>query len=588
MRMSRVVTLGVFAAVVAAPVSGQIPTGAHIGGGSRTLPRLMVANPYAFASTDSAAAVQIGSAVRDRMDNVARNEFQVLSRKTMNEALEKYGYPDDAILQPLVQRRFAIELTARMLVTSTLARNDGLHTVTARLVGISDDAGTVVNVAQQQGQNLEDLGKRVADELKPAVKSADDAHDCINTMRQDPKKAEESARKAIRDNPQSGLAWICLVDIARRDSGAASQKVSDDSLIALLKHATESDPQSLRAWTMLAERYRQENDTAGTVHAYQQMLIAAPTNQPLREQALKYFLAVGRTDAARQVAEEAIKLDPYNPDFYDLLSNVCVFENNYRCAVDALEKVFEIDSTKADSLFYLKISVMASNPSDNPDTTRWVNWARRGVDKYPNNTDLLQQLINAYQAAGQPDSMVATTEHLLQVDSTQVPAALAAIKALADTSAGTDSMPTRVAEAMPLVQYVNAHGTADQKQATAVLLTNGALPLIQHQPLDTLLLQQAAAAMRMAVRMSDSTSRVYPTANYLLGLATFFQVPSIDPVAEKQKSCDLARREKGLLSQARDAFTLGQSVQPDNIAKLLGNVEQYLKRADSMIKVYCK
>lgn len=587
MRVSRVVTLGVMAALFAMPVWGQIPPGGHIGP-TRTLPRLMVANPYAFASTDSAAAVEIGSGMRDRMESAARGDFQVLTRKTMNEALEKYGYPDDAILQPLVQRRFAIELTARMLVTSTLARNDGLHTVNARLVGISDDAGTVVNVAQQQGKSLEDLGKQIADELKPAVKSSDDAHQCINVMRQDPKKAANAARKAIHDNPKSGLAWMCLVYLAQTDSASNSHSISNDSMVVLLKHATESDPLSLRAWTMLAEEYRQSGDTAGTVHAYQQMLIAAPTNQPLREQALKYFLAVGRTDAARQVAEEAIKLDPYNPDFYDLLSNVCVFENNYRCAVDALEKVFEIDTTKADSLFYLKISVMASNPSDNPDTTRWIHWARRGVDKYPNNIDLLQQLISAYQAAGQLDSMVSTTEHLLQVDSTQVGAALAAIKTLADTAAGSDSMPTRVADAMPLVRYVNQHGTPDQKQSTAVLLTNGALPLIQHQPLDTLLLQQAAAAMRMAVRMSDSTSRVYPTANYLLGLATFFQVPGIDPAAEKQKSCDLAHRERDLLAEAQQAFTLGRSVQPANIDKLLGNVDQYLKRADSMIKVYCK
>ena len=52
----------------------------------------------------------------------------------------------------------------------------------------------------------------------------------------------------------------------------------------------------------------------------------------------------------------------------------------------------------------------------------------------------------------------------------------------------------------------------------------------------------------MAVQSSNPTGKVYPAANYLLGLATLFQVPKIDPVTEKTKSCDGAKQEQALLA----------------------------------------
>jgi hypothetical protein len=81
---------------------------------------------------------------------------------------------------------------------------------------------------------------------------------------------------------------------------------------------------------------------------------------------------------------------------------------------------------------------------------------------------------------------------------------------------------------------------------------------------------------------------VYPAANYLLGLATLFQVPKIDPIAEKQKSCDLARQEQALLATSDSALTLGRPVNPEAVDKNLGIIKQYKPRIASMLKAYCK
>ena len=77
------------------------------------LPRLLVANPFSFSAQDSAPAVRIGSGVREEMNDVADKWYKVITRDQMNEALEQYAYPKDAVLPPLVARQLATSLSAR-------------------------------------------------------------------------------------------------------------------------------------------------------------------------------------------------------------------------------------------------------------------------------------------------------------------------------------------------------------------------------------------------------------------------------------------------------------------------------------------
>ena len=137
---------------------------------------------------------------------------------------------------------------------------------------------------------------------------------------------------------------------------------------------------------------------------------------------------------------------------------------------------------------------------------------------------------------------------------------------------------------MPFLEFAIKHGDAQAKENAAALLYTGAAPLLQ-PPQD---LQGAAELLRMAVQSANPTGKVYAPANYLLGLATLFQVPDKDKVAEKQKSCDVAREEQGLLVAADSALTAGRSVNPEAVEKNLGIVKQYNKRVASMLKAYCK
>ena len=598
MYLPRLGLIALAGVVSAAPLAAQgIPRGARTSQTVTNAPRLMVANPFAYASADSASAVRIGTAARQQMKDIAGRNYTVVEQTQMNDALKQYGYPVDAILTPPLATTLAKNIQARVLMTGTMARAGGRTAVTARLAGVNDDAGNVVTLTQAQGQTLDDFGKKLAQALAPAVKALPDAKACIDQRASKPDKAADAANKAIKALPNHGLAELCLAQIA------TDKKAPRAEVVKHLQAAVKGDPLSLPAWTALATQYQQANDTANTLVAFKQMLRVAPTNQKLREELFKYFLQSGHPETAREVADEGLKIDPYNADLYDLKSNACLFLSDFKCAVDALETMYATDSTKADTLFFTKISAAASE-GEKPDTVRLLKWAKVGTRKYPDNMTLLGYLNRGYSLAGPVDSVVAVTNRIIAKDTTAVVPALEAAKALitppahqgsavtaTSTGAGTstrtpgDTVPRgRVKEALPFLEFAIKHGDAQAKENAAALLYTGAAPLLQ-EPQD---LEGAAELLRVAVQAANPTGKVYPAANYLLGLATLFQVPKIDPLAEKQKSCDLARQEQGLLLAADSALTAGRPVNPEAVDKNLGIINKYKPRIASMLKAYCK
>ena len=602
MYLFRLVTLAALSGALTVPLAAQgIPRNAARST-VNVAPRFMVANPFAFAPADSAPAVAIGTGLREEMKGVVGRDFQVVEQQQMNDALTQYGYPKDAILSPALASTLAKNIQARYIVTSTLAKAQGKgYTVTARIHGVNDDAGNVVAVAQQPGENPQAFGKRAAEALEPMVETADEAKACIDQRTAKPDKAAEAAQKAIKAVPNHGLAHYCLALLAQDKKAARGEVVKE------LQASAKGDPLSLPVWTALATQYQQANDTANTLLAFKQMLRVAPTNQKLREELFKYFLQSGHPETALEVADEGLKLDPYNADLYDLKSNACLFLSNFKCAVDALETMYATDSTKADTLFFTKISAAAAE-GEQPDTARLLKWSQIGVRKYPDNPTLLGYLNKAYGMTGQVDSVVAVTSRIIAKDTTAIVPALEAAQALINappaagaTPATTDTTnrggaprdttgaaavsPSRAKEALPFLEYAMKYGDPQAKENAAALLYTAGAKLLQSQPQD---LAGAAELLRLAVQNANPAGKVGPASNYLLGLATLFQVPQLDPQAEKQKSCDIAKQMETLLGESETALTAGRAANQEAVDKNLGIIKQYKPRVASMKKAYCK
>jgi tetratricopeptide (TPR) repeat protein len=593
MYLLRLIALVAVGGALSAPLAAQgIPRNARTNT-VNLAPRFMVANPFAFAPADSAPAVAMGTALREQMKNVVGRDFQVVEQQQMNDALTQYGYPKDAILSPALASTLAKNIQARFLVASTMAKGkDGRYAVTARLLGVNDDAGNVVTLAQNQGESPQSFGKRLAEALDPMVESMPDAKSCVEQRTSKPDKAADAANKAIKAVPSHGLAHYCLALLAQ------DKKAPRPEVVKHLQASAKGDPLSLPVWTALATQYQQANDTANTLVAFKEMLRVAPTNQKLREELFKYFLQSGHPETALEVADEGLKIDPYNADLYDLKSNACLFLSNFKCAVDALETMYATDSTKADTLFFTKISAAAAE-GEKPDTVRLLKWAQIGARKYPDNPTLLGYLNRGYSMTGQTDSVVAVTNRIIAKDTTAVVPALEAAQALInDTSkvarvdtvkrapgdTTTAASTSRAKEALPFLEFAIKYGDPQAKENAAALLYTAGAKLLQ-QPQD---LQGAAELLRLAKQSASPTGKVGPASSYLLGLATLFQVPQIDPQAEKQKSCDLAKQMETLLGEAETSLTGGRAVNQEAVDKNLGIIKQYKPRAASMVKAYCK
>ena len=574
MRLTPLVLAGVVAGLPGTPLVAQLRSSRPIPQ-QQNLPRLLVANPHSFSAQDSTAAVRVGAGLRDRIEKSADRWFKVVLRAQMNEALQQYAYPVDALLPPLVARQLGQSLNARAMVVSTMQRGEGgRFTLESRLANMNDDAGFIVRAVQNPNESLEEFGSRAGESLTPAFRALQDAKACDNQRAAAPDKAAESAAKALRLQPNHGLAEYCLAQIA------IAKKAPVDTVISHLQNATRGDRLSLPAWTALAVQYQAKGDSTATIETFKEMLRVAPTNEALRKEAFRLFLGYGKPEAAEDVAREGIANDPANADLYDLLSSACLFQDKpekNKCAVDALVQVHALDTTKADTTFFTKITFAASRPPE--DTARFLSWAQRGVAKYPNNGILLGQLAQAYQVAGPIDSALSVTLRLMAVDSSDITPLLKLAQKLADTSV------KRAKDALILVPYVERLGSPDDKANLGAILTTGALPLLSGVP-DY---PAAADLARASLKLLQPNSRTAQYANYVLGLAVFQILLDTDKQAFEQKSCEIVQKMKPMADEALPALTAGKSVNEGIVTPRLTYLEQGMtKRIADLTKAFCK
>ena len=284
--------------------------------------------------------------------------------------------------------------------------------------------------------------------------------------------------------------------------------------------------------------------------AFKQMLRVAPTNQKLREEPFKYFLQSGHPETALEVADAGLKLDPYNADLYDLKSNACLFLSNFKCAVDALETMYTIDSTKADTLFFTKISAAAAE-GEKPDTVRLLKWSESGRKKYPNNMTLLGYLNRGLCPDRSGRQSIAVTHRMMAKDTTEVTPALAAVQALVASHRLNEAGRSSITSSSTGIRSGRSSSAGHPGDFSASLLqgdsTKGRRRTCRGRgPKSKERSRSPIPRARWGRRRTTSS-----------GLATFLQAPELDAQTEKNKSCDMATQEQQLLADADAALTAG-------------------------------
>ena len=579
--LRRTVPMLALISVSVGSLAAQIPISRPRGPANAAAPRMLVATPFTERAADSASAVTIGNALRSKFERVAGTTFFVIPRDQMNRALGEFAYPNDALLNRENAYRLTTAMQARTMLFTELGRAEGRFRARARLSTGADDPGNAITVLQLPGQSLPQFGEAIANAFTAVVRAQNDAKACMDRIQTDPRKAAESAAKALRTYPAHGLAHYCLAQLARA-RGAA-----DPAYATELDLTVRGDSLSLKAMGEMVDLYNARGDTANVILKYTQMIEAAPTNRALIEQASKVFRSYGQPGKAQDVADRGIALDSLDIAMWDLRSSACLFQSKFTCSVQSLEQMMAIDTLRAaDSTFVFRVALTAGAAFQGDSATwrdstvlkaSYLKWSQAGVAKWPANKNLLGQLLAAYSVNGMNDQVLATTDQVIALDSTDVTPALSAIEILLGLK--------RWADVAKYGAVVQAHGDDQQKVAIAANFTNASRTLLTQQPTDP---ESAYNLLHIAVPSAGTDQRIAPLANFLMGFAALQTAGKYDPQAEQLKSCDLARRMDAMLDEARTGFTVGTSVNPSTAATQLRNVDTYKQRTQTMVRAYCR
>jgi tetratricopeptide (TPR) repeat protein len=498
----------------------------------------------------------------------------------MNKNLANSGYPKDALLPPDQARALGVMFGTRVLVTTGMSKGPDAHFVAnTRVIGISDDAGQVVKATQGPNQQLNDFGSKIADQIAVIFKAYADARACNDQQTANRVKAIEAANKALKEVPNYGYAEYCLGEIAQQKDSA-----SDEALLHF-KNAALGDPFSLKAVNQLAFIHIRHHDSTAVIADFQQMITIAPTNRPLAEAAINVFRQYHRPDAAEQVVDAQMKLDPTSPDWPDLKGNSCAAQAagesdavkakpKYECAYAAFNQEYTLEPARVDSLFFQKIIFVAQTPADS------MTWARRFAQKYPTSVTALEVEAQLFTAAGQTDSAIALVTMLVKLDSTETKPMLVVTKSLIDAK--------HEEAALQFAPIFKKNGDETAKNQYAGLLIIAADSASRRTPQDDSVMAHIG---RTVIGLAPQNKSLVDFANYFVVRALSDSLQGMSTAVRAQKSCDYVKRYDAVLSELEPALMVITASTNTGIStygnQLLAPVQSERKTLPQLQQAFC-
>ncbi len=362
------------AACLAAPAAAQLARVQP----SPNAPKLLVAPFGRLQAQDSDLAMAVSDGLRERLRLDHTEDFQTVQKKAMCDILVESGFACTTGLEQNVIGQLARFANARYVVDGMLYPRPGDSLlVLARLVQAVGTAplASTASVVVAKSRATEAVGSQLADRLADKFRSFEQITNCRNAREQkNYARAIESANRALRYDPQSGGALLCIA-LTLQDQGA-----STDSVQAVFERAHEADSLNTVVARQLARIYDTKGDTVQLLHMLHHILQVDINDNELRIQTAHLYVARRHADSAVMLLNDALNRNPNQFDLVQAKALSFASGDRYDSAAAAMRQAAEIDSTKIDSLFLERIIAFYDGAHD---TTRALEWVHRQTQHLP-------------------------------------------------------------------------------------------------------------------------------------------------------------------------------------------------------------
>lgn len=223
--------------------------------------------------------------------------------------------------------------------------------------------------------------------------------------KQDFESALQAAEKAIQTKPNSGLGYyykgVAYSEIAQSKDDIAARreyykKMRDafNKAEDLFNKAEDKPKEADNLDAVLLSVWSSEHNAA----------VKQATNDSLKQQ--------GGLKKAEEHLKNAIVVQPDSTLSYDVLTEVYVMENNIPGAIESLSKSIQLSDSVAPQK-YQRLALFYNNQKQ-PEKA--LDALKKGLDEYPDNVDLVQNLADTYLQMGESEKAIDVVRGLIEQD----------------------------------------------------------------------------------------------------------------------------------------------------------------------------
>jgi Tfp pilus assembly protein PilF len=582
-RMLRLVAVLAVGAVGAAPAQLAV---------NQPTEKLLLLPLVWSTAADSAAAIGISDAARERLGQLARYKVLLVPKAKICEALKASGFPCDGLMEPRQADQLARFLSVPSYTQGTLGHSTASYAARIHVVSGGSGFSSTFSVTGGANGTPNAISEAIAQRLFTIIKAAENARNCNEQRsRNNVQKALEEARKALVIEPNLTAAHLCLINVYE------IQHLGPDSTIAQAMAALKGDSLSSEAWNRLANARLAKADTTGWLDALAGLARTDIHNTNTLIGVATLMVQNKRAQKAVDLVDEGLAANPGSAALLDFKQRTCIEAGLYRCVLTVLSDKVKNDTTLLSDSILLRIAIGAGQQLS--DTQASLFWTHAAVRHSPRSTSFQKTLAEAFMLAGMTDSALTTYRNALQLDPNDINLSLLIAKtmvdrAVFDTAAfkrcqvAKDStcikgMPAafaaRVDSARPYLRPGVAASDSGQRLTAAVIMLSAGSKLAQasaHERaypwLDTLL---TLVAPRAPGDTLGARQQIRVQASFWYGLSS---VLSLGPVYQdmiKSKNCGKVKDVSDRIQRSKQALFLGGRIAPQVATQMLGYLSQY-------------